>query len=139
MKTKAFTTLFSLAFAAFFTLSCSIEQSPAPTVILTEVGEEDSQVAVKGEEMHLEAEINAPGIIQQIELVIIQQEGSGLNRYGFTASYTSGKYIGVKNAEFHEHIDIPEKAPNGKYDLVLTVIDMLEQTTTAHATIRIVD
>ena len=106
----------------------------APKITLTEVGHENSGKAEQGDDMHLEADILAEGLIKSIHVEIHQESGS----YEIEKSYTSGKYIGVKNTEFHEHIDIPADAPLGKYHLHLTVTDNEGQTATAEAHVEVI-
>ena len=124
------------AIAAFFLLSvsCKKDGTPAkPQVTLTEVGHDNSRTAMRGDDLHLEADILAEGLIQRIDVVLHREEG-GLD---LVQAYTDGKYIGVKNTEFHEHIDIPADAPLGTYHLHFTVTDRQGQTTTAETQIEI--
>jgi hypothetical protein len=114
------------------------DKTPAkPVVEITEVGSHDGpegQVTA-GDELHLEAEITAEGLIAKIEVEIHQEEGGS-----FEIEETFGadsKYFGLKNAEFHEHIDIPAEAPAGEYHLHLTVTDQTGQTTTEEAELTV--
>lgn len=100
-----FSKLAMLLFAVtplFVTTSCG-KETPAPVVTLTEVGHENSHTATIGDEMHLEADIMADGLIKVIYVELHQEDGG----YEIETSYTAGKYIGVRNTRFHEHIDIP--------------------------------
>jgi len=118
-------------------IACDDEETTAkPVITLTEVGHENSLQAHPGYDMHLEADITAEGLIQRIDLEI-HQEGNG--SYELEKSYTQGKYIGIKNTEFHEHIDIPADAPLGKYHLHFTVTDALGQQTTAESPLTLVE
>ncbi|MDR1680613.1 MAG: DUF4625 domain-containing protein [Prevotellaceae bacterium] len=119
--------------------SCSDDDptTPAkPVVTITEVGSHDApEGTVKaGDDLHLEATIVAEGIIARIDVEIHQEEGGS---FEIEKAYTEGSYIGVKNAEFHEHIDIPADTPPGEYHLHLTVTDREGQTTTAEAELEI--
>jgi hypothetical protein len=78
----------------------------------------------------------AEGLISRIDIEIHQEEGSG---FEIEKSFTDGKYMGVKNIEFHEHIDIPVEAPLGEYHLHFTVTDKEGQQTTAECHIEIVE
>lgn len=110
-------------FGLFATTSC--DKTPAPVITLTEVGHENSHDAVIGDDMHLEADIVAEGLIKSIYVEMHTEDGD----YEIEKSYTEGKYIGVRNTEFHEHIDIPEDAPEGEYHLHFTVTDKKGQQT----------
>ncbi|MCR5133303.1 MAG: DUF4625 domain-containing protein [Bacteroidales bacterium] len=107
----------------------------APKITLTEVGHENGGKAEQGDDLHLEADIVAEGLIQRIHVEIHQENGS----YEIEKSYTTGKYIGVKNTEFHEHIDIPADAPLGAYHLHLTVTDKEGRTATVKAHLEVIE
>ncbi|MDR1381666.1 MAG: DUF4625 domain-containing protein [Tannerella sp.] len=135
MNKKVFSGILFLASLGTFALpSCEKDEvMPAkPVITITEVGSHDApEGRVKaGEDLHLEAEIVADGLIARIDVEIHQEENGN---YEIEKSYTDGKYVGVKNAEFHEHIDIPADAPAGEYHLHLTVTDKEGQSTTAEA------
>lgn len=106
-----------------------------PKITLTEVGHENSGHAHPGDDLHLEADVVAEGLIASINVEIHQEDGS----FEIEKSYTEGKYIGVRNIEFHEHIDIPADAPLGEYHLHFTVTDKEGQQSVAQAHIEIVE
>jgi hypothetical protein len=129
-------TMFLAGLSMLALVSCKKDNDPAPakpTVKITEIGSHDSpdgKVAA-GADLHLEAEIAAEGLIAKIAVEIHQEEGGSFEiekTFG-----TDSKYAELKNADFHEHIDIPAAAPLGEYHLHLTVTDKLGQTTTAEA------
>lgn len=128
---------------ALFTLSftsCNNDDNDnlpsKPSITLTEVGHDNSKHAHPGHDLHLEADLLADGLIQRIDIEI-HQEG-GANKI-VEKSYTEGKYIGVRNAEFHEHLDIPSTAPLGEYHLHFTVTDKSGQQTTVGSHIEVVE
>nr|MCR4570657.1 DUF4625 domain-containing protein [Bacteroidales bacterium] len=90
--------LFSAAIViALMSVSCKKDDSVAkPVITLTEVGHDNSRHAMRGDDMHLEADIVAEGLIKRIDVEIHKEDGS----YEIEKSYTEGKYIGVKNTEF---------------------------------------
>ncbi|MDR0574694.1 MAG: DUF4625 domain-containing protein [Tannerella sp.] len=115
------------------------DKTPAkPVVEITEAGSHDApegKVAA-GEELHLKAEIVAEGLIAEIAVEIHQEEGGS---FEIEEKFGAGsKYFGLKNAEFHEHIDIPAEAPTGEYHLHLTVKDQAGQTATAEAELEVI-
>lgn len=132
----AATVLLGLSAVAF--TSCDDEKdepkAAAPVVNLAEVGEENSKEAVAGKDLHLEGEIVADGLIKRIDVEIHQENGGN---FKIEKSYTEGKYIGVKNTTFHEHIDIPADAPAGAYHLHFTVTDRLGQQTTFESELNV--
>lgn len=117
--------------------SCSSDDdddNPAkPTVQILELGSghdsPNDQTAYIGTDAHIEATILAEGLIKEIEVEIHQIDGT----YEFGKVYTDSKYVGNKNATFHEHLDIPADAPAGKYHLHLVVVDQFGQTATAES------
>jgi len=131
------------ALTAIITLgmtSCSSdddEQLPAkPVITLTEVGHDNAKHCHPGHDLHLEASILAEGLIQRIEIEIHQKDG-GTQK--IEQSYTDGKYIGVRNTDFHEHIDIPATAPLGAYHLHFTVTDQKGQQTMAESELTLIE
>ena len=92
-----------------------------PVINLTEVGHDNSFTAKQGDDLHLEAEITAENLIKVIDINIFASNNTNAVIHEF---FTQGKYIGVKNTEFHEHIDIPSDIPLGKYRLQFSVTDM---------------
>ena len=128
-----------IRFLAIVTLVAGLaacQKNPsAPKITLTEVGHENSGKAEQGDDIHLEADILAEGLVKSIYVEIHQESGS----YEIEKSFTTGKYIGVKNTEFHEHIDIPAEAPLGEYHLHFTVTDNEGQTATAEAHVEVIE
>ena len=96
-----------------------------PVINLTEIGAENSKTVTAGSDLHLEGEIIAESLIKRIDIEIHQKQGGD---FKITQSFIDGKYIGVKNVTFHEHIDIPAEAPDGEYQLNFAVTDQLGQT-----------
>lgn len=114
-------------FASLFS-SCDNEEEPKvakPIVSLTEVGEENSKTAVAGKDLHLEGELQAEGLIERIELTLTTADKKNTV---LAQSWTDGKYIGVRNTLFHEHVDIPTGTPAGDYLLAFTVTDQTGQS-----------
>ncbi len=131
------------ALTAIITLgmtSCSSdddEQLPAkPVITLTEVGHDNAKHCHPGHDLHLEASILAEGLIQRIDIEIHQKDGGTQT---IEQSYTDGKYISVRNTDFHEHIDIPATAPLGAYHLHFTVTDQKGQQTTAESELTLIE
>ena len=119
----------------FFTgWSDNDDNNPAkPVINLTELGSghdsPNDKTAYIGGDAHIEAEIEAEGLIAQIIVMVHQADGD----YEFSKTYTDEKYIGVRNTTFHGHLDIPEDAVAGEYHLHLTVTDQFGQTATSES------
>lgn len=118
--------VFSLTFS-----SCDNEDDPQdvakPVAALAEVGEENSKEATVGKDLHLEGDLLAEGLIARIDVTIATADGKTTI---VQKAYTDGKYIGVRNTTFHEHLDIPANATPGAYKLTFTVTDKLGQNST---------
>jgi hypothetical protein len=132
---------FSILAALMAMVFISCEKEPAaPVISEVEIGMDNSKTAYIGDDLHIDASILAAGKIARIVLTI-HPEGEGAhapaqkivayiqgdNHWEVDSTYT-GKYAGVKNIEFHEHLEIPENAMAGHYHLHLLVVDMQGQT-----------
>jgi hypothetical protein len=119
MKIKS---IFAMLLAGSFFVSCKdddkIDVAP-PTITDVEIGSGNSKKAHAGGDFHIEVQIVAPGDIDRVELEIHPESGSG---WKFDTVYTAG-LAGLKNAELHEHIDVPASAAVGQYHLHLRVTD----------------
>ena len=123
----------------FVLSSCSDDDdskpvAPVPVVSIEEVGEENCKEVVAGKDLHVEGNLEAQGGIATIDVAIVSADGQAV---ALRKSYTDGKYIGVKNTTFHEHLDIPASVPAGDYVLTFIVTDKLEQSTTFTSGLRI--
>ncbi|MFH1121570.1 MAG: DUF4625 domain-containing protein [Bacteroidota bacterium] len=128
MKTIRFMLVVTLSAIVFFSSCKKEEEAKAPEFVKFELGYDNSGIAVIGADLHIDAEIFAEGKIADI-MIEIHLEGdheikSGLDtEWEFDSTYTIG-YAGVKNVDFHEHIDIPASAEAGDYHFHLIVTDM---------------
>lgn len=133
-KNLAFAVALLLSLCMFTFSSCDDDDEKdgtgKPVINLSEVGEKNSQTGVVGNDLHLEGEITAENLVKRIDIEIHQEDGGD---FKIEKSFTEGKYIGVKNVLFHEHIDIPSDAPAGNYHLHFTVTDGLGQSTTVQS------
>jgi len=105
-----------------------------PTISGLEVGTSNNKTAYPGNDLHLEAEIEAPGNIANVKLEINPVNGTG---WKVNTTYTDG-FAGLKNAEFHKHIDVPEDAATGDYKVVLSVTDQQGKTTKIESDLKVV-
>ncbi|WP_308992498.1 DUF4625 domain-containing protein [Mariniflexile litorale] len=137
-----------IAFLGLFLQSCSEDDDPilkAPTISNFEYGEGSAhsteQVAYKGSDIHLEAEINAEASVKSITLSIHAHDltiADGEVAWDFEQVFTDSKYL-VINPTFHEHIDVPANIPAGEYHIELTVTDELGNSTEVEGHIHILD
>ncbi len=137
MKAKLIYAVLMLLATPVMFLSCdkndNLETTDKPVIELSEVGEENSKTAVAGKDLHLEGELVAEGLIAKIDLSIKSASGAEL----LSKSWTDGKYIGVRNTVFHEHVDIPADAAVGDYTLTFTVTDKAGQSSIFTSALKI--
>jgi hypothetical protein len=93
-----------------------------PVITLNELGYQNTKIGYPGSDLHIEADIFAENKIRTIT-VTVHPEGTTSKEWEVDTTYTSSKYAGVKNAEFHEHLEIPIDAGLGDYHFHLSVID----------------
>jgi hypothetical protein len=122
-----------VVFAAIIS-GCNKEVSK-PQIKNFELGYENSKIAFIGDELHIDAEIVAEGKIDRI-IIEIHPEGHGHKSSGqlknddeWEVEITFTKFSGLKNTDFHEHIDVPDHAEPGDYHFYMKVIDMEGNTT----------
>jgi len=124
-KIKLSTLIIAIATIAFVS-SCKKDEAAAPVISGLEVGDGNSLSAIIGSDLHMDATIEAEGKISKIEIELHNEEGSGDE---IEAVFTN--YAGQKNADFHEHIDIPSTVAAGEYHFHIKVVDEEGQTTEA--------
>lgn len=90
------------------------------TIKLEEVGAHNSKEVIVGKDLHVEASAFAENLIKAIKIELKDAGGKVV----LTKDYSqTGKYTNVKNAHFHEHIDIPSTLTAGTYTFVFSVTD----------------
>ncbi|TWI84420.1 DUF4625 domain-containing protein [Chitinophaga japonensis] len=121
MRTNFRTLFMVLSISALFA-ACSDDDDvrpAAPSITEVEIGADNSKIGYAGSDFHIDAAITAAGSIANVQLEIHPESGAG---WEYDSVYTEG-FAGLKNAQFHEHIDIPADAAVGHYHLHLTVTD----------------
>ncbi|RYY56040.1 MAG: DUF4625 domain-containing protein [Chitinophagaceae bacterium] len=131
-----FTKIFILLVLAGAVASCNKDDKDMvarPTITITELGSGNSKKAFAGSDLHIEAEILAPGTIDRIVLEIQSAESGGWN---FSETFTDD-YSNTKNATFHEHVDIPATVTPGTYRVHMEVYDKNGQVSSAESDLGI--
>lgn len=124
-----------VAFALMAMTACGNDPA-APVVTLNEVEHENSHSVVAGDDLHLEANIVAEGIVKSITLHVSDDKHAS---FVMDTAFVDSKYIGVRNVELHEHIDIPAMCVAGRYSLMLSVADREGQVTEAGDSFMVVE
>ncbi|WP_410221146.1 DUF4625 domain-containing protein [Pedobacter sp.] len=91
-----------------------------PVINIREIRVNNNKTAYTGQDLHIDAQINAQEKIKSIKLQITLAE-SGFG-WSFLSTYTKS-YEGLKKADFHEHINVPNDAKTGDYNLLIIVTD----------------
>lgn len=107
----------------------------APEINGFELGTNNSKTGHPGNDLHIEAQIVAQGNIASVELEIHPKSGTG---WTVNTTFTEG-FSGQKNAEFHEHIDIPADAVLGDYHVHLKVTDQNGRETVVESDLKLVN
>jgi hypothetical protein len=123
--------------------ACNKDDDPAkPVITLTELGYDNSKISYAGDELHIEADIVAEGKIDKVTVEIHSDSGhegkntvNALFEWEVDTVYT--EFYGLKNTEFHKHLDIPAEADTGHYHFHFIVTDLEGQQTTVEEEIEI--
>jgi hypothetical protein len=111
----------------FLLIFVGCAKDPAkPVITLHELGENNSGSVFQGTDLHIDAEVEAEAGIDII-ILEIHYEGTGTG-WEYEMEYT--EYMGLKNTDFHKHIDVPVDATPGDYHFHLKVRDQEGQQTT---------
>jgi hypothetical protein len=130
MRTKHFLTAIILLLGVTF-MSCEKDEGAKPEILNFELGYENSGIGYLGSDLHIEAEIIAEGKIDRV-IIEIHHEGEHgkktlsivLDEHEWEVDTTYTKFYGLKNTNFHEHIDIPLWAEAGEYHFHMKVVDL---------------
>lgn len=144
MKIKNLLALCALSATLF--IACNKDEAPAkPVITIHELGDGDSHgndhTATIGKDLHIDVEVVAEGKIDKIQ-VKLHHEGDHHHdkstqeeEWEIDTTYT--KFAGLKNVEFHEHLDIDIEAEAGEYHFDFIVTDMEGNQSSADADIEI--
>ncbi|MBI0399315.1 MAG: DUF4625 domain-containing protein [Cytophagales bacterium] len=116
--------LFVLSFM-FILSSCQEDAEPnlpSPTIDNLEIGLNNDEIGVIGEDFHLNADILAGELIEQVQIQINPIDEESYDAY-WAFELTWEEYKGVRNTNVHKHFDIPEDAVEGVYDFLIIVTD----------------
>ena len=144
---KLFYLSLSIIFSAFIISSCEENnEAPKPEISMHEFGYEDSGMGSPGSDFHIEADILAEGKIDVIIIEIHPEDehkknspGAISNEEKWDVDTTYTKFSGLKNTDFHEHLEIPANAEHGHYHFHLKVNDMEGNQTSLEREIEITD
>jgi hypothetical protein len=122
--------LFFVLFLPFYS-ACSEDAEPrlpSPMVTNVELGLGDNGFGVIGRDFHFNADVVAGDKLDTVEITIRQKSGETYLDEWFL-SFIWNEYRGLKNANIHQHFDIPKDAVQGDYDFVILVKDKNGQET----------
>ncbi|MDT0678536.1 DUF4625 domain-containing protein [Autumnicola musiva] len=125
MKTRFFFLLAIIGFLSF--TSCNsdddkVEELDRPSLSNVEVGSGNNGQGTIGRDFHLNADIVAGERIDLVTVDILPLEGEDYTEdWSFNISWDEFK--GLRNTTVHKHFDIPEDAPEGNFNFIITVTD----------------
>jgi hypothetical protein len=125
-----------LFIAARFSACKKDEEMPntsAPVISGLEIGPNNNKTAHPGGDVHVEAQVTATENIESITLEIKSKNSTG---WSLKTTYTDG-FAGLKNAEFHKHVDVPVDAVLGAYEVYLTARDKNGKETKVESTLEL--
>ncbi len=142
---KRILNLLSLLSIVLIFNACAEDDFPAPEISDIEIGYDNSKVAYRGSELHIDAEIVAEGRIDRIVLEIhhkgdhAKKSGNAAkdDDHGWEVEMEWTEFNGLKNTNFHEHTDVPLDAELGYYHLHFKVIDMQGKVTEVEAELEV--
>lgn len=143
MKTKKIITTILLVAGIFSFNACNKDDEPAkPQITLTELGYDNSGIGYLGSDLHIEADIVAEAKIDRVTVEIHTESGhegkaaaNALFEWEVDTVYT--EFYGLKNTEFHKHLEIPAEADTGHYHFHFIVTDLEGQQTTVEEELEI--
>ena len=91
---------------------------PLPSMENIEIGSGNNGKGIIGRDFHFDMDVVAGELI---DTVLVKIEGSDGNNWNFEVRWD--EYRGMKNTNVHKHFDIPEDAPEGRYNFIIVVID----------------
>jgi len=121
---------------AFVATSCRNNDEPVlanPEIIGLEVGIGNTHTSYIGTDIHIEAEIEAQGKINTVEVEVFKENGSGWKKKEVFTEFS-----GLLNTNFHKHIDIPSDAEPGVYVFRMKVTDMRGNSTVANEPLELI-
>lgn len=118
--------LIGFLFLLITVASCSNEDDatipPVPTLTDLEIGSGNNHQGVIGRDFHFNSEVLAGDKIDLVKVNIKPKiDETYTSDWSFEISFDEFK--GAKNATVHKHFDIPEDAPEGVFDFIITVTD----------------
>jgi hypothetical protein len=125
MKFIKYITAFLLTISLFS--ACKKDENPIPeatkpSIEHIEIGYNNNKIGIQGKDFHLDADIIAGDKIESVQVKILQKSTETYT-HPWAFELTWNQYKGTKNTNVHKHFDIPEEAPEGKYDFIFLVTD----------------
>ena len=130
-----------IAILSLSIISCDKDESDdvnPPVITAWEFGYENTGLAYAGSDLHIEAQIEAEGKVNTIQVTIHPEgEHKNLMHEEWEVDTTYTKFAGVINPTFHEHLDVPAEADTGHYHFHFIIIDMEGNVTEKEAELEV--
>lgn len=109
-----------------------------PTIENLEIGSGNNGVGVIGRDFHFDMDVEAGDVIETIQVKIQPKRGETYS-HDWSFEIIWDEYQGAKNTNVHKHFDIPEDAPEGKFDLIIIVNDQNGETLEETHEVNLID
>lgn len=96
----------------------------------------NNETGVIGKDFHFNAEVTAGDKIESVQIKIAQISTETYSK-SWSHEISWPQYAGAKNTTIHKHFDIPEDAPEGKYDFIIIIKDQNGTTLEVKKTLNI--
>ena len=117
--------LMMLTAGILFSCKKDEETIEKPTISNFELGYGNSGSTYAGNDLHMDGEVVAGGKINTIRVTIHPEgEEHKFATAGWEIDTTYSSFYGLKNTNFHEHLDIPTTADTGHYHFHFIVVDL---------------
>lgn len=114
---------FSLLIVSHLLISCEKKEDlKIPQVENFEIGHSNDGKGYIGHDVHLNADVLAGSQLGSVEVHILPKPGQSY-AYAWQLKLVWKDYVGMRNAEIHQHVDIPADAAPGLYDFHFIVHD----------------
>lgn len=114
--------LFAIAFTACNSDEDTTPEAIKPTATNIEIGSANNKQGLIGRDFHFNADVTAGDKIAAVQLKILPKKGEKYTT-DWKLELSWVEYVGAKNTTVHKHFNIPNEAPEGKYDFYFIVTD----------------
>ena len=145
MNNKVLFVIIAITSILFITACSDDDVIEKPVITIHELGEGDTHgndhTAKIGGDLHMDIEVVAEGTINTIQVIIHpeDEDHKSISDEGWELDTTYTKFSGLKNTEFHEHVEIDTTAEAGEYHFDFIVTDLEGNQSSTDAELQIIE